>query len=170
LHRNLLADSFISDRVALCELRPVIGFLKNKYLDYGIDSGEIVYSRPVDALVHEQVSSEILPMLNFADEINALKRHMHISDENATADPRGMLFKPGVRAIVSKLSHTFLAQSMSRNVSEAKAAEHSARMFAAKNAADDASSLSKGLAKESTKAKQAKITSEIMEIATAPTG
>ncbi|MDR2435771.1 MAG: ATP synthase F1 subunit gamma [Puniceicoccales bacterium] len=170
LHRDLLADFSISDRVELCELRPVIEFLKNTYLEGGVDSVEIVYSRSVNPLVHEQVSSKILPMLNFADEISSLKRRLRIADGEAIADSREMIFEPSVQAIVNKLSHMFLAQSIFRDVLEAKAAEHSARMFAMKNATDNANSLSKSLAMEYNKARQAKITNEIIEIAAAANG
>lgn len=170
LHRNLLADFSVSDRVELCELRPVIEFLKGAYLGGGMDSVEIVYSRSVNPLVHEQVSNRVLPMLNLTEEINSLKRRMKISEEGVVIDPKEMIFEPNVQAIVDKLSQMFLSQSIFRDVLEAKATEHSARMFAMKNATDNADSLSKSLAMEHNKARQTKITNEIIEIAAAATG
>jgi F-type H+-transporting ATPase subunit gamma len=170
LHRNLLADFSVSDRVELCELRPVIEFLKGAYLGGGVDSVEVVYSRSVNPLVHEQVSNRVLPMLNLTEEINSLKRRMKVSEEGVVIDPKEMIFEPNVQAIVDKLSQMFLSQSILRNVLEAKATEHSARMFAMKNATDNANSLSKNLAMEYNKARQTKITNEIIEIAAATTG
>ncbi|MDR1256025.1 MAG: ATP synthase F1 subunit gamma [Puniceicoccales bacterium] len=170
LRRDLLADFSVSDRVELCELRPVIEFLKNAYLRGEVDSIEVVYSRSVNPLTHEQVCNKVLPMLNLSAEISSLKKRMHISEEGNAADSREVIFEPNVQAIVDKLSHMFFSQSIFRDVLEAKAAEHSARMFAMKNATDNADSLSKNLAMEYNKARQAKITNEIIEIAAAANG
>ncbi|MDR3274271.1 MAG: ATP synthase F1 subunit gamma [Puniceicoccales bacterium] len=170
LHRDLLADFSVSDRVELCELRPVIEFLRNAYLEGVVDSIEVAYSRSVNPLVHEQISNKVLPILNLSDEIDALKKRMRISDGKTAVDPREMIFEPDVQAIVNKLSQMFFSQSIFRDVLEAKAAEHSARMFAMKNATDNADSLSKNLAMEYNKARQTKITNEIIEIAAAATG
>jgi F-type H+-transporting ATPase subunit gamma len=50
---------------------------------------------------------------------------------------------------------------------EAKASEHSARMVAMKNATDNAKQLIKDLTLEYNKVRQASITTELLEIATA---
>jgi F-type H+-transporting ATPase subunit gamma len=167
LHRDLLADFSVSDRVEVHELRPVIELLKNAYLNGEIDSVEIAYSRSVNPLVQEQISTRVLPMLNLADDINALKKRLRFSDEAADSDSREIIFEPDVQTIVNKLSQMFFSQSIFRAVLEAKAAEHSARMLAMKNATDNADSLAKNLTVEYNKARQAKITSEIIEIAAA---
>jgi F-type H+-transporting ATPase subunit gamma len=120
LHRDLLADFSVSDRVELCELRPVIEFLRNAYLTGVMDSIEVVYSRSINSLTHEQISNKILPMLNLSDEINALKKRMRISDEKTSTDSREMIFEPDVQAIVNKLSQMFFSQSIFRDVLEAK--------------------------------------------------
>jgi len=54
-----------------------------------------------------------------------------------------------------------------RAVVEARAAEHSARMVAMKNATDNAKSLIKDLTLEYNKVRQASITTELLEITTA---
>jgi F0F1-type ATP synthase gamma subunit len=77
LHRDLLVDFSVSDRIELCELCPVIEFLRNAYLTKGMDSVEVVYSRSINPLTHEQISNKILPMLNLSDEMNALKTYAH---------------------------------------------------------------------------------------------
>jgi len=70
-------------------------------------------------------------------------------------DPRDTIFEPNVQAIVNKLSQMFFSQSIFRDVLEAKAAEHSERMFAMKNATDNTDSLSKNPAMEYNEAQQA---------------
>jgi F-type H+-transporting ATPase subunit gamma len=167
LRYDLLAGFSVSDRVEVCELRPVIELLKGAYLRGEIDSVEVVYSRSVNPLVQEQVSSEVLPMLNLTSEIDSLKRRMNISDATVAVDGKEIIFEPNIRAVVGKLSQMFFSQSIFRDVLEAKAAEHGARMLAMKNSTDNADSLSKSLLVEYNKARQAKITNDIIEIAAA---
>lgn len=164
---NLVADFSISDRVELCEMRPVIELLRTEYLSGKIDTLKVVYSRSINPLTQEQVISNVLPMNDLIAEIEALKERIKIKDDGTEKDTREIIFEPSVRDITNKLSQMFFCQLLYRDVLESKAAEHSARMLAMKNATDNADSLAKNLTIEYNKARQAGITNEIIEIAAA---
>lgn len=164
---NLVADFSISDRVELCEMRPIIELLRTEYLSGKIDTLKVVYSRSINPLMQEQVISNVLPMNDLIAEIEALKKRIKIKDDGTEKDTREIIFEPSVRDITNKLSQMFFCQLLYRDVLESKAAEHSARMLAMKNATDNADSLAKNLTIEYNKARQAGITNEIIEIAAA---
>lgn len=164
---NLVVDFSISDRVELCEMRPVIELLRTEYLSGKIDTLKVVYSRSINPLTQEQVISNVLPMNDLIAEIEALKERIKIKDDGTEKDTREIIFEPSVRDITNKLSQMFFCQLLYRDVLESKAAEHSARMLAMKNATDNADSLAKNLTIEYNKARQAGITNEIIEIAAA---
>ena len=164
---DLVANFSISDRVELCEMRPITKLLREEYLSGKIDALQVVYSRSVNPLVQEQVVSNVLPMNDLVSGIEALKRRMKLPEDSSISDNREIIFEPSVKEIVDKLSEMFFCQSIYRDVLESKAAEHSARMLAMKNATDNADSLAKNLTIEYNKARQAGITNEIIEIAAA---
>lgn len=167
MHCDLVADFSISDRVELCEMRPIIKLIQAEYLSKKIDSLKVIYSRSVNPLVQEQVVNNVLPMSDFASEIAALKKRMRISETECRKENRDIIFEPSVEDIINKLTQVFFCQSIYRDVLEAKAAEHSSRMLAMKNATENADSIAKSLTIEYNKARQTGITNEIIEIAAA---
>lgn len=167
LNYNIIANFSVSDRVEVCEMRPIFKLLKSEYLAGKIDTVEIVYSRSINPLMQEQVVNNVLPMSNLSNEINLLKKRMRITSSESRVDSSDIIFEPSVEEIVKKLSQIFFGQCIYRDILEAKAAEHSARMLAMRNATDNADSLAKNLTIEYNKARQAGITNEIIEIAAA---
>lgn len=77
------------------------------------------------------------------------------------------IFEPSPAAVLDKLLPQIVNYAVWHCILESKASEHSARMVAMKNATDNAKQLVKDLTLEYNKARQASITNEILEIATA---
>ena len=77
------------------------------------------------------------------------------------------LFEPSPAAVLGSLLPHYLNFQMYQVLLEAKASEHSARMVAMKNATDNAKQLIKDLTIEYNKLRQASITKELLEIASA---
>src|SRR5204863_9893985 len=77
------------------------------------------------------------------------------------------LLEAGADQVLSALLPQYLNFQVSQILLEAKAREHSARMVAMKNATDNAKEFVKDLALEYNKLRQASITTELLEIATA---
>ena len=76
-------------------------------------------------------------------------------------------FEPDEETVLGALLPHSLNFQMHQILLEAKASEHSARMVAMKNATDNAKQLIKDLTLEYNKLRQANITKELLEIATA---
>jgi F-type H+-transporting ATPase subunit gamma len=78
-----------------------------------------------------------------------------------------MLFEPDPAAVLEALLPLYVNREVFQHALDAKASEHSARMVAMKTAKDNATKLLGDLTLEYNKARQAGITNEILEIATA---
>lgn len=78
-----------------------------------------------------------------------------------------MIFEPSAVDILNELPALFIKQIIYQVSLEAKASEHSARMVAMKAATDNAKNLVDDLSLEYNKARQAAITQEILELASA---
>lgn len=77
------------------------------------------------------------------------------------------LAEPGLDAILDRMIPQHLVSRMRAILLESFTAEHSARMFAMKNATDNAAELIDSLTLQRNKARQASITQEVLEIANA---
>jgi F-type H+-transporting ATPase subunit gamma len=81
-----------------------------------------------------------------------------------TAGSLNYEYEPSAQAILEEIVPRFTALQLYQAVLESQASEHSARMVAMRNASDNASALAEGLTLEYNKARQAGITSEILDI------
>ncbi len=167
---ELMAEFSISDKITFHDVRVIVEFVKNAYLEGKIDKLEVAYPRFINAMCQESVVQRVLPMSNFDDELKKIYQIMNINQCSVVNDEREMLIEPGMDEIVERLSPVFLAQNIYKLVLEAKAAEHSARVLAMKTATDNADSLSKSLNIEYNRVRQAAITNEIIEISSASQG
>jgi len=77
------------------------------------------------------------------------------------------LFEPSAEQVLGELLPHYINFQVYQILLEAKASEHSARMVAMKNATDNANQLIKDLTIEYNKLRQANITKELLEIASA---
>jgi F-type H+-transporting ATPase subunit gamma len=78
-----------------------------------------------------------------------------------------MEFEPSPNAVLESILPAYIHYLVFQTQLGSRASEHSARMVAMKSATDNAKSLVKDLTLEYNKARQAGITNEILEIATA---
>src|SRR5437868_4084323 len=90
-------------------------------------------------------------------------------DESKLAsDPLlGYIFEPSAEQVLEVMLPYYLQYQIFQMVLDARASEHSARMVAMKNATDNAHQFIKDLTLEYNKMRQASITTELLEIATA---
>jgi len=156
--RNLIADFPVSDRVGFGEVKQVIEFMVQKFLEGEIDTVEVVYPRFKNTLVQEPVCRPVLPL-------GSLDDFLHEAGALKNDDPREMLIEPDSHTILEALIPFYVNRHVYQLILSAKASEHSARMVAMKTAKDNASKLLDDLTLEYNKARQAGITQEILEIA-----
>jgi F-type H+-transporting ATPase subunit gamma len=162
--REMVADFTVSDRAGFAEVRTVVEFMVQHYLDGVIDTLEIIYPRFKNTLVQEPVVRPLLPLTNLKDFITHLRSD---SGHGKFADGRDMLFEPNAQQVLDALLPYYVNRCIHQLILSAKASEHSSRMVAMKTAKDNATKLLGDLTLEYNKARQAGITQEILEIAAA---
>jgi F-type H+-transporting ATPase subunit gamma len=154
--RDLLADFTLKDTPSFLETKAISRFAVDKFLDGTVDKVTLVVTRFVNTLTQEPVTFPLLP-------VSALPG----KGKSAEEAPSDVVFEPTPQAVLDALLPYYVHFAVYRATVEARAAEHSARMVAMKNATDNAKSLIKDLTLEYNKIRQASITTELLEISTA---
>ena len=122
------------------------------------------------ALVHGSLSvarQQVVPVRSFEIGRVALEDGDGSSDTKPHADTAEYILEPNQQDFLGSLLPHFIFFKVFHFLLEARASEHSARMVAMKSATDNAKQLIKDLTLEYNKVRQASITTEILEIATA---
>lgn len=166
--RDLIADFSVSDHCLFSEVRVILEFMLNAYLEERIDTLEVAFPKFENTLVQHPHLQSILPLSNLKEQLALLNQRLkQNTSELLIKDEREMLFEPTGKEILSDLINLYVKQEIYQTILEAKASEHSARMVAMKTAAENAKDLGDALKREYNKARQAAITQEILEIAAA---
>jgi F-type H+-transporting ATPase subunit gamma len=172
--RDLLADFTVSDRIGYNEVRPVVEFFTQAYLDGKVDTLEVMFSSFINTLRQDPLSFKIAPFTSLRETVAMLReKNPTLGDDIEKSQPDDgaqMLFEPSSEDILDLLPPLFIKQAIYQMLLGAKASEHSARMVAMKSATDNAKQLVSDLTLEYNKARQASITQEILEIAAAAAG
>jgi F-type H+-transporting ATPase subunit gamma len=156
--RNLLADFQVSELPRTREVRPIANFCAEKFLSGEVDRVRVVYSKFVNTLVQQATTVNLLPASS--EEL--------LGEEKGEKLPTGeFLFEPSEQGVLSAILPHYITFQIFQMILDARASEHSARMVAMKNATDNAKQLVKDLTLHYNKVRQASITTELLEIASA---
>ena len=156
--RNLLADFQVSELPHTREVRPIANFCAEKFLSGEVDRVRVVYSKFVNTLVQQATTVNLLPASS--EEL--------LGEEKGEKLPTGeFLFEPSEQGVLSAILPHYITFQIFQMILDARASEHSARMVAMKNATDNAKQLVKDLTLHYNKVRQASITTELLEIASA---
>jgi F-type H+-transporting ATPase subunit gamma len=158
--RNLIAEFHLKDTPSFVETKVISKMAIEKFLDGSVDKVSVLVTRFVNTLTQEPVVLQLLPV----SATPANMKEMEAAREKGGMDA---IFEPNSLAVLDALLPYYAHFAIYRAVVEARAAEHSARMVAMKNATDNAKSLIKDLTLEYNKIRQASITTELLEITTA---
>ena len=165
--RNLAADFTVSDKASYGEIRPVVEYMVNAFLEGEIDTVEIAFPRFVNTMIQEPLLLKILPIANLDECLEKLRLKNEEGTLENTEDAREIKYEPDIETILNELPTLYVRQQIHQFIISAKASEHSARMVAMKSATDNATTLVEDLTLKFNKARQAAITQEIVEIAAA---
>ena len=154
--RDLAADFTLKDTPSFLETKAISKFAVDKFLDGAVDKVTLLVSRFVNTLTQEPITLQLLPVSPLPSK-----------EKTAEKGTMDAIFEPTPRAVLDSLLPYYVHFGVYRATVEARAAEHSARMVAMKNATDNAKSLIKDLTLEYNKLRQASITTELLEISTA---
>jgi F-type H+-transporting ATPase subunit gamma len=161
--RELLADFELKDAPTFVETKPVSKFCAEKFLNREVDKVSVVYTHFINTINQKAIVQALLPISSF----DLPKKH----DESAASedvDPMvGYVFEPNAEAVLDIMLPYYIQYQVYQMILDARASEHSARMVAMKNATDNANEFIKDLTLEYNKIRQAAITTELLEIATA---
>jgi F-type H+-transporting ATPase subunit gamma len=159
--KELLADFQLKDAPGLLDTKPISKFLIDKFLAKEVDRVSVIYTKFVNTLTLKPTIQTVLP-------ISPADLPKPTGEESAGADDSlEFLYEPSAAEVLAGILPHYVHFQVYQMVLDARASEHSARMVAMKNATDNAKQLIKDLTLEYNKIRQASITTELLEIATA---
>ena len=157
--RELLADFELKDAPAFVETKPIAQFCTEKFLSREVDKVSVLYTHFVNTISQQPLVQTLLPISSF---------DLPKAAPPAEADPLvGYTFEPDPEGVLDIMLPYYIQYQVYQMILDARASEHSARMVAMKNATDNAKEFIKDLTLEYNKMRQASITTELLEIATA---
>lgn len=174
LKKDLQADFQIKDPVHFSDAKAVARFVTDQYLEGHVDRVRVAFTNFVSTLTQAPTVETLLPISPL--ELGAPKDFdmtagkpapVDAADKFVTGGDYSYLYEPDPSSVFVALLPQYINYTFYQMVLEARASEHSSRMVAMKNATDNAKQLIKDLTLEYNKARQAAITSELLEIATA---
>jgi F-type H+-transporting ATPase subunit gamma len=160
--RKMIADFALKEHPSFLETKAISKFAIEKFLSGDVDKVTVLFPLFVNTLVQRPTAIPLLPItsLEEAGVTNA-------SEAPIVAPEGGILFEPDAQSILDAIVPYYVHYELFQMVLGTRASEHSARMVAMKSATDNAKQLGKDLTLEYNKARQAAITTELLEIATA---
>ena len=158
--RELLADFELRDAPTFLETKAVSNFATDKFLARDVDRVSVLFTHFINTINQRAVVRTLLPISAF--------ELPHAPSPDAQHDPMlGYVFEPTAESVLDIMLPYYVQYQVYQMILDARASEHSARMVAMKNATDNAHQLIKDLTLEYNKLRQASITTELLEIATA---
>ena len=132
---------------------PILKIIDEYYLSKKVNSVKILYSRFASFFSQVPTVSTILPLI-LPEKINEQQIDLNVSE----------LFEPSIEEILPALFKHYVEMSLYHFLLENYVSEQAARMLAMQNATDNARDIIIGLTLEYNKARQEKITNEILDI------
>jgi len=163
--RRLAAEFTYKDAPLFSEARAISKFARDLFTKGEVDEVKILFTNFISTLSQRPDSLTLLPV----GEIKGVTAgvHGHEQSEKLLKGALEFLFEPSPDVVLGELLPHYINFQVYQILLEAKASEHSARMVAMKNATDNDNQLIKELTLEYNKLRQANITKELLEIASA---
>jgi len=156
--RDMIADFLLPDSPTFLQTKAVSKFCLDKFLLGEVDEVSVLYPKFVNTLTQKPVLLPLLPISK--DKASGIDH----DDKSAGSQ---FLFEPDADEVLNAILPYYFHFTVFQMILDARASEQSARMVAMKSATDNAKSLVKDLTLEYNKARQASITTELLEITTA---
>lgn len=159
--RKMIADFPLQENPSFSNSKKISKFIIEKFLSGAVDKVTVLYPRFVNTLTQTPTNYTLLPIASL-EEIGIKSEFEPIPEVDGDVQ-----FEPSADAVLEAILPSYIHYLVYQTQMTSRASEHSARMVAMKSATDNAKSLVKDLTLEYNKARQASITNEILEIATA---
>lgn len=145
----------LSGSISFTTVKEIADNMIDSYLDESADEVYIVYNEFRTVVAQEIRHLKLLPV----SDIESSE-----TPETALSETKGYLFEPSEKDIYSKLLPRNVEVQVFRAILESRASEEAARMTAMENATRSANDMIERLTLEYNKARQASITTELMDI------
>ncbi|MBK9750439.1 MAG: ATP synthase F1 subunit gamma [Chloroflexi bacterium] len=163
VQENVVAEFSNPAETTLQQISPIVRLATEEFLNGTVDEVFIAYTDFVNLLTQRPRVTRLLPLSPYETEdqvvAELIKNAPHVSSGSADYE-----YEPSATAILDEIVPRFTLLQMYQAILESQASEHSARMVAMRNASDNASTLVEDLTLVYNKARQAGITSEILDI------
>ena len=140
------------DRPATADTNPIARTAVDEFTSGNVDEVHLAFTRFVNTLRQEPTVRRLLPLVPEEEDLDALP-------------PIQYLFEPDPQTVMDEILPRFVEVAIYQAVLESKASEFSAQMVAMRNATDAAADLISELTLAANKARQTRITKEMLEIA-----
>jgi F-type H+-transporting ATPase subunit gamma len=146
----------VSDQPSIADARKIAGAAVKAFTEGQIDQVRLAYTRFESALVQRPTVIQVLPLP---------REELERDDAEQGSGPRASyVFEPEPEEILGYLLPRYVEAAVLQGMLEASASEHAARRRAMKAATDNADELIEDLTRVYNQARQAEITTEIMEV------
>lgn len=162
--RNVVAAfDGIPDSPSILDVTPIAQLVVEDYLAGKYDEVFIAYTDFINLISRRPTVKQLLPLKPLDFEGMAVSEYVSNVDLSGVSE-RVYTYEPGPAQLLDNIVPRFTQLQVYQSVLEAQASEHSARYVAMNNATDNAAELIEILTLERNKARQANITSEILDI------
>ena len=151
----------IEDKPSYEEARAITDHFIKEFVVANIDRFEVISTKYVSSSFQ---LAKLISLLPFHITLNT-NADEQTGDALKNADVTNFLFEPSANKILSSLLPRFIRMSVFQVLLESAASEQIARRIAMKNATENASEIIRDLTSAYNRARQAKITQEIAELA-----
>ncbi len=148
---------------SVMDIMAVANIVTEDYLAGKYDQVFVAYTDFVNLVTRIPTVKQLLPLRPLDFEGMALSEYLTESDADSASE-RVYDYEPDAEELLNNIVPRFTQLQIYQSALEALASEHSARMVAMNNATDNAGELVELLTLERNKARQATITSEILDI------
>jgi F-type H+-transporting ATPase subunit gamma len=153
LGRSTVAEfTGLGDRPTSADTAPISAVLQEEFLSARVDEVHLAFTRFVNTMRQEPTVRRILPLVPEEEDLDTLA-------------PIQYLFEPDPETVLGAVLPRLIEVTVYQAVLENIASEHSARLIAMRNATDAAADLIQDLTLAANKARQTRITKEMLEIA-----
>jgi F-type H+-transporting ATPase subunit gamma len=162
---QIVADVPLREKPTLSDVVPMTQIVLDEFMSGKYQRVVVVNTRFISTLKQQAQIKQLLPL---SEELLAqAEARMSRQPEVLPSEELDYLYEPGVDAVLSALLPRAVEMSIFQALLEALASEYSARMIAMKNAGDNAHDLQQELTLTYNQLRQASITAELAEIASA---
>lgn len=163
LRRNIVAEFPNPDEAGLAVYRPIIQMAIDDFLSGGVDEVFVAYTDFVNTLTQKPRVLRLLPLSPYETDDQVANEYIKDAPK-VTGGSNQYEFEPSPESILDEIVPRFTQLTFYQAILESKASEHSARMVSMRNASENAAGLVVDLTLVYNKARQAGITSEILDI------